>query len=598
MNRSLHCRTIADHLLKHQLLPSHAVEAALLAEPESCARFGSWLVRHDWISEEAFSSALATLLKLPFRAGSLEADPALASVVDEQMARTAGVVPISLDGQRLQLGMIDPFDLDAVADATFRSGVRVDVVVVTPRALHGALDQIYGTEVARLAAQFEAPEARDETLEAAAEIHAAPVVRLVDHLIREAVAAGASDLHIETNDGHLRVRQRVDGLLHEQHDLPAGLRDLVISRVKVMAGMDIAVRRRPQDGGMSLTYQGRQLALRVSTLPADRGEKVVVRIVDPTHTPQQLDDLGISAIDARRLRRLIERRHGVILVAGPTGSGKSSTLQAVLREIDRVRLNVVTLEDPVEYRIEGVSHVQVSPRAGLGFPEGLRAILRQDPDVIMVGEIRDRETAEIAMTAAITGHLVLSTVHTIDAPGAVTRLLHMGVPAHLVAGGLSGVVAQRLLRRVCRRCRARSASDCTACHGGFRGRTGVFQVLEADHRLREVVAQGGAQSDVRRAARENGMGSLRDDAQRLVAEGVTTALEAERVLRIELDAGLTCLNCKCDMPRLASGCPACGAPVFTTCVCGTRVERHWRWCAHCLRPLTKHLAQTASRAGP
>lgn len=597
MNRSLHCRTIADHLLKHQLLPPHAVEAALLAEPESCARFGEWLVGHDWIDEAAFASALATLLKLPVRAGTLEGDPALASVVDEQMARSAGVVPIALDGHRLQLGMIDPFDLDAVADATFRSGVRVDVVVVTPRALHAALDQIYGTPVSRLAAQFEAPEANAETLEVAAEVHAAPVVRLVDHLIHDAVAAGASDLHIETSDGHVRVRQRVDGLLHEQHDLPAGLRELVISRVKVMAGMDIAVRRRPQDGGMSLTYQGRQLALRVSTLPADRGEKVVVRIVDPSHTPQRLDDLGISTVDAGRLRRLIERLNGVILVAGPTGSGKSSTLQAVLREIDRVGLNVVTLEDPVEYRIEGVSHVQVSPRAGLGFPEGLRAILRQDPDVIMVGEIRDRETAEIAMTAAITGHLVLSTVHTIDAPGAVTRLLHMGVAAHLVAGGLSGVVAQRLLRRVCGRCRLRGASGCAACHGGFRGRTGVFQVLEVDHRLRELIAQGRAQGEVRRAARDNGMGSLRDDARRLVAEGVTTALEAERVLRIELDAGHACRNCQGDMPRSASGCPACGLAALANCVCGSRIERHWRWCAYCLRPLTHHLPQAGSRGG-
>ena len=598
MNHSLHCRTVADHLLQHQLLPAHAVEDALRAEPESCARFGAWLVDHDWIDEDAFASALATLLRLPVRVGPLEGDPALAFVVDEPMARTAGVVPISLDDQRLQLGMIDPFDLDAVADVTFRSGVRVDVVVVTPRALQGALDQIYGTPVSRLAAQFEAPEDDHEAVAVAAEVHAAPVVRLVDHLIHDAIAAGASDLHIETNDGHVRVRQRVDGLLHEQHDLPAGLRDLVISRVKVMAGMDIAVRRRPQDGGMSLTHQGRELALRVSTLPADRGEKVVVRIVDPSHTPQQLDDLGISTVDARRLRRLIERLNGVILVAGPTGSGKSSTLQAVLREIDRLQLNVVTLEDPVEYRIEGVSHVQVSPRAGLGFPEGLRAILRQDPDVIMVGEIRDRETAEIAMTAAITGHLVLSTVHTIDAPGAVTRLLHMGAAAHLVAGGLSGVVAQRLLRRVCSRCRARSAAGCAACHGGFRGRTGVFQVLEVDHRLREMIAQGGAESEVRRAARDNGMGSLRDDARRLMAEGVTTGWEAERVLNIELDTGHICRNCKIDMPYSASGCPACGLSVLATCACGSRIERHWRWCAYCLRPLTHELPQAGSSAVP
>jgi type II secretory ATPase GspE/PulE/Tfp pilus assembly ATPase PilB-like protein len=273
----------------------------------------------------------------------------------------------------------------------------------------------------------------------------------------------------------------------------------------------------------------------------------------------------------------------VLLATGPTGSGKSSTLHSALREVDRGRLNVVTLEDPIEYRLPGLSQVQVDVRAGLTFPSALRSVLRQDPDVIMVGEIRDQETAEIAMTAAVTGHLVLSTLHTTDAPGAVSRLVDMGVPPFLVAGGLAGVVAQRLVRTVCRACGGRGGGGCSRCHDGYAGRTGVFQVLVMTDGMRDEVVRGGSVGALRRLAEEAGMGSLADDARRKVAEGETTPHEVARVLRDDPGATLPCRSCGSAVPAGAEGCPACGRACAHRCACGRLLGSDWRFCAWCLR---------------
>jgi type II secretory ATPase GspE/PulE/Tfp pilus assembly ATPase PilB-like protein len=407
-------------------------------------------------------------------------------------------------------------------------------------------------------------------------------VRLVDRLLHEAVDAGASDVHVEPTAADVVVRFRVDGVMREAYRLPVGARAAVVSRLKIMGGLDIAVRRRPQDGGLVLRRDAGDLPVRLSTLPGRDGEKAVLRLLDPGRAPSGLDELGLAPDDRTRLRGLLAAGQGVVLAAGPTGSGKSSTLQAALREVDRTRLNVVTLEDPVEYRIPGVTHVQVEPRSGLGFPEALRAVLRQDPDVIMVGEIRDRETAEIAMAAAVTGHLVLSTVHTTDAPGAVTRLLHMGVPAYLVAGGLTGVVAQRLVRTLCSACRGRGDA-CGRCRDGFTGRTGVFQVLVVDDALRDAVVADASATALRRRAREAGMGTLADDARRKVAEGITTPLEAGRVLRTDPGAVMPCTSCGGAVPSGAPACPGCGAVRTPSCSCGVRLEPGWRYCPWCVR---------------
>jgi len=350
-----------------------------------------------------------------------------------------------------------------------------------------------------------------------------------------------------------------------------------------MAGMDISVKRRPQDGGMTLKRGDNTLTLRVSSLPVKGGEKAVCRILDPEKAPSSLDHLGLTDSDLRRIREVMENGQGVILAAGPTGSGKSSTLFGAMAELDREGRNLVTLEDPVEYRLPGANQVQVNPKAGLTFPAALRSVLRQDPDIIMVGEIRDRETAEIAMAAAVTGHLVLSTIHTVDAPGAITRLLNMGVPPYLLAGGLAGVVAQRLVRSLCRTCGGKKGEGCGDCPDGYRGRTGVFQVLTMNDSLRESVATGVSLGSLRQLAREGGMLSIKEDALRKVAEGLTSPHEVGRVIKGDGGTSVPCPGCSREVPVGSLGCPWCGRPRIRSCTCGREVRSSWRYCPSCLR---------------
>ncbi len=378
------------------------------------------------------------------------------------------------------------------------------------------------------------------------------------------------------------MRFRLDGVLRSRVELPASSQRLILSRLKIMAGLDISVRRRPQDGGFPFRIAGHKLRIRTSTLPVAGGEKAVLRLLDPTGAPRGLADLGFSPKDLELVRRLGLAGQGVVLAAGPTGSGKSSSLFAALAELNVEGRNIVTLEDPVEYRLPGINQVHVNPRAGLTFASALRSILRQDPDVIMVGEIRDRETAEIAMTAAVTGHLVLSTLHTVDAPGAITRLLDMGVPPFLVAGGLTGVVAQRLVRTVCRACRARDP-ECRQCRDGYAGRTGVFQVLALNDAIRDEVARGASSSALRRLALASGMVTLTEDVRRKIAEGLTTPQEAVRVVQSDPGAVLPCRRCDREVPAGALACPHCGDPKRAVCRCGASLEAGWRFCPACVR---------------
>ncbi len=373
-------------------------------------------------------------------------------------------------------------------------------------------------------------------------------------MLTRAVQAGASDVHIEPAADSLRVRVRVDGVLRELLVLPAHAAGGFASRVKVMADMDIAVKRRPQDGRAAVSVQGRELGLRVSTLPAQGGEKIVIRILDPRNAGRTLDELGFDAVTQARFARLLQTSHGVILVTGPTGSGKTTTLYAALSGLDRRQRNITTLEDPVEYRLEGLTQVQVHKRSGLSFAAALRAVLRQDPDAIMVGELRDKETVETAMAAAMTGHSVLSTVHTNDAPSAATRLADMGAAPWLVAAGLIGVLAQRLARRLCAHCaRERLAPaeelaalglpaqpvvvhEAVGCHccenSGYRGRVGLFELLLVDRRVRELLARGRSADALREAGRSAGMVTLAEDAWAKVRTGRTTLQEVTPLLRV------------------------------------------------------------------
>jgi type IV pilus assembly protein PilB len=559
---------------------------AVAGQRETGERLGATVVRMGLLPEETVAAALSRQLGLPVEIGPLEPDPAAVRLIRGAFARQRKVVPLQLDGRTLRVAMEDPLDLTTIDELQFQCGRRVQPVVATPSAIREGLRTGYEGEVSALARQL--PKGRTTagspppvTCEADG-AERTPLVRIVDLLLRRTVEGGASDLHVEQGPEGVVVRERVDGILRSVTELPAEARAALLSRIKVLAGMDISVRRRPQDGGFPLALGERTLSVRVSTLPVEGGEKAVLRILDPKAVPAHLGDLGFSPEDLARIRGLLTGGQGVILTAGPTGSGKSSTLFGALGELDRGALNVVTLEDPVEYRVQGVSQVQVNPRSGLTFPSALRSVLRQDPDVIMVGEIRDRETAEIAMSAAITGHLVLSTLHTIDAPSGVTRLLQMGVPPHLLAGGLAGIIAQRLVRRACPRCGGNSLG-CPSCRSGFRGRIGIFQVLRVDDGLREAIGGSMGESVIRRRAEEEGMRSLHDDARRKVEEGVTSEAEVRRVLGESSVSAIACERCAGGLPFDAVGCPACGWPRLRRCRCGRSLSARWRFCPDCLR---------------
>lgn len=558
--------------------------AALEEQRGTGERLGDVLVRTGAVGEDAVARALSTQLGIPYVAAPLEPEKGALSLVRPELARARSVLPLRVTPHTLVVAMADPLDLSTVDDLGFQSGRRIEAVMATVTAVREGLETAYGGDVDRLVKALpselrESGLRRTDDLEKAT--RAAPVVRLVDRILHDAVEKGASDIHVEETGGDVRVRYRVDGVLRRAMDLPAAARRAVLSRIKVMAGMDISVRRRAQDGRIALAHGTRRLTLRTSTLPVNGGEKAVVRLLDPDAAPRNLEALGMAPDDLARVRALLGRGQGAFLAAGPTGSGKSSTLFAALSEVDRERQNVVTLEDPVEYSLPGANQIQVDRRAGLGFADALRAVLRQDPDVVMVGEIRDRETAEIAMAAAVTGHLVLSTIHTTDAPGALTRLLNMGVPAYLVAGGLAGVVAQRLVRRACSHCRGRG---CRKCGDGHRGRTGIFQVLAMSDALRDEVTKGGSAARLRHLSREGGMGTLADDARRALAEGITSPHEIARVLHTDPGASFPCKSCGHEVPTGALACPGCGRVRMRLCACGRTLERGWRFCPWCVRP--------------
>lgn len=568
-------------------LSAESLAAALEEQRRSARTLREVLLGQGIIGEPRLAKALAAKLDLAFVEPPFRPEEAAIRKIDAAFARAKGVLPLTLEGRLLTVAMADPLDTALIDDLSFQSGCHVEAVVAAESAVAEGVLNAYGGVLPELleglrAMAVAAPGVDAQRLEE--EAAAAPIVRIVDHIISSAMASRASDIHIETMGSGSRVRLRVDGGLVTAAELPPGTHRAAISRVKIMAGLDISVRRRPQDGGFTTRNGNTDVSVRVSTIPTPEGEKAVLRLLDPGKAPPDLSSLGFSSHDLARLRSVLKRRQGVLIAAGPTGSGKTTTLSGAVSELSAGRINIVTLEDPVEYRFPGVAQMEIDRKAGVDFPSGLRAILRQDPDVILVGEVRDRETAEIAMSAAVTGHLVLTTIHTVDAPSAIVRLLEMGVPPFLVAGGLAGVVAQRLVRRQCSRCWGRGGGACPGCSDGYRGRSGVFEVLVVNDEIRTAVTSGASITTLRALARRGGMGSMARDARRQVAQGVTTPHEAGAVIAVTRGAALRCDSCEATLPSGSAGCPMCGQPRHGTCVCGQLLDRGWRYCPACLRP--------------
>ncbi len=522
-------RVLGQLLLKAQHITNEQLATALREQRTSRERLGDILVRQG-IAPRCIAQALAAQLRLVYMDPPLQPDSAAIQLVDRATAIRLRVVPLTIREKLLRVAMVDPLDMAAVDDLQFRTGKRIEPVVAEPAAVEHALasyEPSLSALIQRLPARVQITDS-DEELRRASE--APPVVAVVEHIFNTAVRAGASDIHIEPAADCVMVRGRVDGALRELLTLPQHALPAIVSRIKVMSSLDISIKRRPQDGRATIRVAGRDVFARISTLPANGAEKVVLRLLDGMQRFATLGDLGMSEDALTQLRRMLGHPHGVLLVTGPTGSGKSTTLYAALSELDRQTRNIITLEDPVEYKLKGITQVQVDRRAGMSFPRVLRAVLRQDPDIIMVGEMRDRETVDVALAAAMTGHLVLSTLHTNDAPSAITRLFDMGAQPYLIAATVIGVVAQRLVRRTCRSCAGEGCGDCTGT--GYRGRMGVYEVMPVDPAARALIARRGSADSIRKLARTNGMASLAEDAARKVELGWTTAREAAPLLAL------------------------------------------------------------------
>jgi general secretion pathway protein E len=560
-------RKLGEILVERGLVSEADLVRLLESERSRGQPIGTLLVQQGLITEEDLLEALSEQLGLPFwrKLEEVGIEQIPVSKVPIAFYRQQKVFPIAFTDGELKVAVSDPLNLQPLDDLAVFLGAPVEPVISSERELMAAINRYFDRETGSteqvmqdiegedLGAIANEIEETDDLLDLASE---APVIRLVNSILTQAVRARASDVHIEPFERELKVRYRIDGLLYNTLTPPRRLQAAISSRIKVMANLNIAERRLPQDGRIRIRVGEKDVDIRVSVVPTAYGERIVLRLLDKTSVLLGLEEIGMGEAAYVRYSRLIKRSNGIILVTGPTGSGKTTTLYGTLNKINAPELNIITIEDPIEYQLSGIGQIQVNHRIDLTFANGLRSILRQDPDIIMVGEIRDRETAEIAIQASLTGHLVFSTLHTNDAAGAVTRLLDMGVEAFLVSSSVLAIIAQRLVRVICKHCRESfrpepslvkeigldRASDtpfegffyrgkgCPACfQTGFRGRSGIYELLVIDDNIRSLVMSGADSSVIKRQAIEQGMITLLRDGLLKIVKGVTTVDEVLRV---------------------------------------------------------------------
>jgi type IV pilus assembly protein PilB len=552
--------SLSEILVIRGLMPITSLDMAT-SDPQADEATVRELVDDGVVTESQVASARAAQLGLPFvDLTEYPVDRSAVALVPMQLVRRYEVLPIGRDGDRLMLAMADPRDVLALDDVRAAIRLQVRPVVAERNDLLAAIGRFVRSdgelsELTTAIVEENGPSSDLVPVAAEASEDDAPIVRFVNLLISQAISDQASDIHIEPAERDMHVRYRIDGVLHEMQRAPKNIQNGVISRLKIMSDIDISERRKPQDGRMSVIHGGKQIDLRVATLPTVFGEKVVMRILDNSMTGLGMEQLRLLDRNAAVYKASYTKPYGMILVTGPTGSGKSTTLYTTLHEVARPEINVITVEDPVEYRIAGINQVQVNPKAGLTFASALRSILRSDPDVVLLGEIRDHETAQIAIEASLTGHLVLSTLHTNDAPSAVTRLIEMNIEPFLVGSALDCIVAQRLARRLCDRCKTPyqptfeelqslrfaqpgdpqptlyKATGCTSCSNtGYRGRIALHEVMPVTEDIERLAVARASSAEIGRLAVEQGMSTLRQDGWAKALLGLTSIEEILRVV--------------------------------------------------------------------
>jgi len=553
-------------LLSENLITEEQLQKAIEIQKKEGGRLGSILVKLGYVDEVKIAEFLSQQYGVPFvDLKSKQIDSKILSLIPKDLCKKYMVVPFDRAGNTLHVAIVDPSNAYALEDLRFITGYTIKPYVAVESTISQILEAESTTDLAMGSIIEESFELEDLEFEEISdkevsidalkkEVEDTPIVKLVNYILHEAIKRGASDIHVEPYEKDFRVRLRVDGVLYDLIKPPRNIKDAVISRLKILAELDIAEKRLPQDGRIKLRLPNKTVDMRVSTLPVLFGEKVVLRLLDKSNLQLDLEKLGFEPTSLERFIKGIESPYGMVLVTGPTGSGKSTTLYSALSRLNKVDVNIMTAEDPVEYNLFGINQVQIKDEIGLNFAAALRSFLRQDPDIIMVGEIRDYETAEIAIKAALTGHLVLSTLHTNDAPSTINRLLNMGIEPFLVASSTVVILAQRLARRICSKCSEKvripaeallsvgfrkdeidsfvpmKGKGCDACGGtGYKGRLALYEVMTVSEGIRELILRGANANELKRAAVEEGMITLRRSGLEKIKKGITTLEEVVRV---------------------------------------------------------------------
>ena len=557
-------KKLGDILIAAGQINDEQLQKALEYQTKHKIALGKALKELGFVTEHDIIVALSDQLGIPYVSlSNYQLDPAVLSLVSENVARDNKLIPLFKIGNTLTVAMVDPLNVMILDELNRKTELEVEPSICTEDELNQTLDQYYGSkgtmdEMINIIEETDEQGAEEEVADIALSEEAdAPIIKLVNLILVQSVKEKASDIHVEPDEDLLRVRYRVDGVLREVFTQPKNLQNAIISRLKIMADLNIAEKRIPQDGRIQIKVENKDIDVRVSTIPTVNGENVVLRILDKSNVILNLEDLGLTPKNQKLFIELLKKPYGIIMVTGPTGSGKTTTLYSALNYLNSADKNIITIEDPVEYRLGLIRQSQINPKAGLTFASGLRAFLRQDPDIIMVGEVRDAETANVAVQAALTGHLVLSTIHTNDAPGAVTRLVDMGVEPFLVSSSTAGIIAQRLIRKICPKCKEEykpssnllkelniahdgkkitlfRGKGCRQCKdSGYKGRIAIFEILILDDNIREMVLEKVSSIKIKNYALANGFKTLRHDGLLKALKGITSIEEVMRATQLD-----------------------------------------------------------------